>query len=79
MPHMGPDQEKEAATPQWQSSSSDHGADFQAYMDKDCEVKHSAQEDKCGWLVNQAEIARTVAAHNDMQTLYQIAKTATPE
>ena len=57
-----------------QSSSSHHAVDFQGYMDKDQEVKHGTQKDKCEQLENQAEVAKTAAAHNDMWTVYQTAK-----
>ena len=43
-------------------------------MDKDQEVKHSTQKNKCEWLKNHAEIAKTAAVHNDMWTVYQTAK-----
>ena len=48
----------------WQSSSSDHAADFWAYMDKDWEVKCSALKDKYEWLKNRALMAKIVTGNS---------------
>ena len=39
---------------------------YQEYKDKDKQVKHSAQKDKCPWLKKQVNQAKAATAHNDM-------------
>ena len=52
-------------------------AAYEAYRNKDKEVKRSAQRDKREWLDAQADAAEEAAARNDMRTVYRIAKKIT--
>ena len=54
--------------------SSDQVAYYQEYIEKDREVKRSAQRDKREWMDRQAEEAEEAAKRNDMRAVYQIAK-----
>ncbi|CAH1239030.1 Hypp5694 [Branchiostoma lanceolatum] len=59
------------------NNKSDNNDVHHEYMEKNREVKRSAQRDRRVWMERQAEEAEGAAARNDMRTVYQIAKKIT--
>ena len=65
-----PNQRKEMHALEAFDTSTNQSADYQMYIAKDWEVKHSAKKDKQCWLERQAELTEHATMNNDMWTFY---------